>query len=62
MNKTVMRILLFLLAFMIVFSCVYSVFAAGIEEEDITAAAVILVDAETGTVLYEKMQRIKGSS
>lgn len=54
MNKTVMRILLFLLAFMIVFSCVYSVFAAGIEEEDITAAAVILVDAETGTVLYEK--------
>lgn len=54
MNKTVMRIVLCLLAFMIIFSCIYSVFAAGIDEADITAAAVILVDAETGAVLYEK--------
>lgn len=54
MNKTVMRIVLCLLAFMIIFSCIYSVFAAGIDEADITAAAMILVDAETGAVLYEK--------
>ena len=54
MHKTITRILLFLLAFMIVFSCIYSVFAAGISEEDMTAASILLVQAETGSVLYEK--------
>lgn len=54
MHKTITRILLFLLAFMIVFSCIYSVFAAGISEEDMTAASILLMQAETGSVLYEK--------
>ncbi len=45
---------MFFLAFMIVFSCIYSVFATEIDEEEITAASVMLIDIDTGSVLYEK--------
>ena len=54
MSKLVVRIILFLLAFMIVFSTVYSVFAAELDEDVMTAASIMLIDADTGAVLYEK--------
>lgn len=54
MTKWIVRIVLILLAVMIVFSCVYSVFAAEFEGDTADATSVLLMDASTGTILYEK--------
>ena len=48
------KIFVALIAFMIVFSAVYWVFAEEINPEEMTANAVMLLDQDTGAVLYEK--------
>ena len=53
-NKIVFRIILILLAAMMLFSCIYYVFAETVDESVMTASSIILVDADTGAVLYEK--------
>ena len=53
-NKIVFRIILILLAAMMLFSCIYYVFAETVDESVMTASSIILIDADTGAVLYEK--------
>ena len=48
------KIFVAFLAFIMVFTTVYWVFAAGIDEAEMTANAIMLLDQDTGTVLYEK--------
>ncbi len=48
------KIFVAFLAFVMVFTTVYWVFAAGIDEAEMTASAIMLLDQDTGTVLYEK--------
>ena len=48
------KIFVALIAFMMVFTTVYWVFAAGIDEAQMTANAIMLIDQDTGAVLYEK--------
>ena len=48
------KIFVAFLAFIMVFTTVYWVFAAGIDEAEMTANAIMLVDQDTGAVLYEK--------
>ena len=53
-RKIIIRILIFLLVGMILFSSIYYVFAEGIDDSSFTAASIILVEAESGDILYEK--------
>ena len=48
------KIFVAFLAFIMVFTTVYWVFAAGIDEAEMMANAIMLLDQDTGTVLYEK--------
>ena len=48
------KIFVAFLAFVMVFTTVYWVFAAGIDEAEMTANAIMLLDQDTGAVLYEK--------
>ncbi len=48
------KIIVGLIAFMMVFTTVYWVFAEGLNEQEMTANAIMLIDQDTGAVLYEK--------